>query len=246
MQLGADSVMPYHGTSSRDLEALLGFDSCTLANAIELLNVRLRNEGYANGDVVKCLFPNLPPVAGYAVTARMRSSSPPVDGHCYYDHIEWWRHLETMPAPRIVVMLDADNPPGSGALFGSLHARICMAMHCVAFVTNGAVRDLPGIERLGFQLFASGPAVSHAYAHVVDFGNPVEIGGLTIRPGDLLHADLHGILSIPAEEVSKLPALAARLLHEEQDFIRVCIDGDFSLERLANRIREHAEAQKCK
>jgi regulator of RNase E activity RraA len=238
--------MQHHGVSSRDLEALRRFDSCTLSNAIELLNVRLRNEGYVRGDVVRCLFPNLPPVTGRAVTARMRSSSPPVDGHCYYDHIEWWRHLETVPPPRIVVMLDADDPPGSGALFGSLHARICMAMHCVAYVTNGTVRDLPGIQRLGFQLFASGPAVSHAYAHVVDFGHPIEIGGLTIRPGDLLHADEHGILSIPAEAAGRLPALAAQLLHEEQDFIRVCIDGEFSIERLAQRLRQHAESQKCK
>ena len=101
----------------------------------------------------------------------MRSSSPPILGRCYYDHIEWWRYLASVPAPRIVVVLDADDPPGIGALFGELHARISMAMNSVAYITNGAVRDLPAIEKLGFQIFAGNSSVSHAYAHMVDFGH---------------------------------------------------------------------------
>lgn len=238
--------MPQTEILVKDLEALRGFDSCTLSNAIELLNLRLRNEGFVHGNAVSCMFPTLPPVAGYAVTARMRAASPPMNGHCYYDHIDWWRFMAAVPSPRIVVVQDADDPPGCGALFGGLHARICMAMRCVAYITNGAVRDLPAIARLGFQLFAAGPVVSHAYAHVVEFGQPVEIGGLTIRSGDLLHADRHGILSIPLDVAGRLPAIAAQLLNEEQDFIRMCIDGDFSIERLAAKIREHAEGQQCK
>lgn len=198
------------------------------------------------GNAPSCVFPALPPVLGYAVTGRMRASSAPVHGRCYYDHIEWWRYLETIPAPRVVVLRDADDPPGVGALFGSLHARICMALDCVAYITNGTVRDLGEIERLGFQLFAAGPAVSHAYAHVVEFGCPVEVGGLNVHPGDLLHADRDGVLSIPREVVNRLPAIAAQTLANEQDFIHLCLDGNFSIERLAEKIRAHAEGRKCK
>jgi len=233
------------GTLPEDLEALRRIDSCALSNAIGLLNVRPRNEGFIHG-TVHCMFPGLPAVVGYAVTGRMRSSSPPISGRCYYDHVEWWRYLASVPAPRIVVVFDADDPPGSGALFGELHARISMAMNSVAYITNGAVRDLPAIEKLGFQLFAGNSSVSHAYAHMVDFGHPIELGGLRIHSGDLLHGDFHGIQSIPLEIAKRLPALATEALRDEQAFIEMCIDGSFSVERLAAKIREHAEAQKCK
>jgi 4-hydroxy-4-methyl-2-oxoglutarate aldolase len=162
--------------AATDVEALRRFDSCTLSNAIELMNLRPRNEGYLREPVVSCKFPQLPPVAGFAVTGIIRSNSQPVHGHYYYDHIEWWRYVASVPAPRVLVLLDADDPPGAGALFGELHARISMALDCVAYISNGAVRDLPIIERLGFQLFAGSVSVSHAYAHVADFGREVKIG----------------------------------------------------------------------
>src|SRR5579872_5744851 len=141
-----------HNRSSllpEELEALVRIYSSTISNAIETLNVRPRNEGYIQ-DALSCMFPKLPPVAGYAVTGRMRSASPPVNGHSYYEHVEWWRFVESVPPPRIVVLLDADDPPGVGALFGELHARICMALKCVCYITNGRVRDLPPVENSGF------------------------------------------------------------------------------------------------
>jgi len=226
------------------LDALKHFDSCTLSNAIEELNLRPRNEGFIQRDTA-CMFRRLPPIAGFAVTARMRAATPPIEGRCYYDHIEWWRYLQTVPAPRIVVALDIDDPPGAGALFGEMHARICMALHCLGYITNGAVRDLPPIERAGFQLFAGSVSVSHSYAHVVDYGQPIEIGGLRIQSGDLLHADMHGVLSVPQEAAPRLPGIAARILRDEHALVETCLDGDFSIERLADRIREHTEKQIC-
>jgi len=230
---------------AEDIEALRRIDACTLANAIEVLNLRPRNEGFIQ-DTISCMFARLPPFAGYAAIGRMRSATPPISGHCYYDHIEWWHYLESVPPPRVIVLLDVDDPPGVGALFGELHARMCMALNCVAYITNGAVRDLPAIERLGFPLFAGNLSVSHAYAHVVDFGEPIEIGGLRIHSGDLLHGDVHGVQSVPLDAVKKLPGLATEVLRGEQAFIQMCMDGNFSIERLAATIREHAEAQKCK
>lgn len=192
------------------------------------------------------MFPKLPPVAGYAATGKIRSATPPVNGHCYYENVEFWQYVESMPAPRILVLEDADDPPGVGALFGELHARICMALNCTAYITNGAVRDLPLIENLGFQLFAGNVSVSHAYAHVAEFGRPVSIGGLRIHPGDLLHGDEHGVQSIPIEAAPRLPGIAAQVLRDERAFIEMCISGNFSVERLSAKIREHAEGRKCK
>lgn len=233
------------GVSPQDLDALRRIDSCTLSNAIETLNLRARNEGFIQRSL-SCIFPKLPPVVGHAVTGRMRASEPPITGHCYYDHIEWWQYVESVPPPRIIVLLDADDPPGVGALFGELHARIATALKCVAYVTNGAVRDVPGIERVGFQVFAGNISVSHAYAHVVDYGQPVRLGGQQIRSGDLLHGDMHGIVCVPPKAVKTLPAIVGQLLRDEQEFKEVLLDGSFSIDGLAAAIQKHAEAQKCK
>jgi regulator of RNase E activity RraA len=182
---------------------------------------------------------------GHAVTGRIRSYMPPITGKCYYDHIEWWRYLETVPAPRVVVLQDIDNQPGFGALFGEVHARICLALGCVAYITNGAVRDLQAIEPLGLQVFAGHVSVSHAYAHIVDFGEPIEIGGLKIKPGDIFHGDRNGIVSVPAQLADKLPAMAEQLQEEEKELFGLIDSPSFSVEKLGKSLQSHAERQRC-
>jgi 4-hydroxy-4-methyl-2-oxoglutarate aldolase len=223
--------------AAADLESLRRLDTCTVSNTIERFNLRLRNEGFIDGSV-RCLFPRQPPMLGYAVTGRIRSLLPPMTGGLYYDHIEFWNHVTTMPAPRVVVMEDVDREPGTGAFFGEIHASIARALGCVGYVTNGAVRDLAAVEAMEFQLFASRVAVSHAYAHIVEFGIPIEIGGLAIRPGDLLHGDRHGVLAVPLEVAAQIPRAADRLVADERRLIDLCQSPDFSLENLARVIRE--------
>ena len=123
-------------------------------------------------------------MVGYAVTARIRTAPTPTLVHNYFDRTDWWNHLLTVPEPRVIVVQDIDEQPGLGALLGEVHTNILRALGCVGAVTNGAVRDLPAVEAIGFHLFAGHAAVSHAYAHIVDFGSPVAVGGLTVRAGD--------------------------------------------------------------
>jgi 4-hydroxy-4-methyl-2-oxoglutarate aldolase len=236
--------MSLNGQPLNGLDQLRQFDTCTLANAIERLNIRPRNEGFMRGGAI-CQFPPLTPTVGHAVTGRIRSYMPPVTGKCYYDRIEWWQYLVTIPPPRVVVLQDVDNLPGFGALFGEVHARICRALGCVAYVTNGAVRDLDGIEPLDFQVFAGSAAVSHAYAHIVDFGEAVEIGGLEIKPGDILHGDRHGVLSVPPELVDKLPAVAGQIQSEEKELFALIESPEFSVEVLGARLQQFTEKQRC-
>ncbi|MGO9258840.1 MAG: RraA family protein [Bryobacteraceae bacterium] len=197
-----------------------------------------------NGGAI-CQFPHFPPVVGRAVTGRIRTYMPPIAGKCYYENIEWWRYLVTIPAPRVVVLQDCDNRPGFGALFGEVHARICRALACVAYVTNGAVRDLDGVESVGIQLFAGSVAVSHAYAHIVDFGDPVEIGGLQVQPGDILHGDRHGILSVPHELTGKLPSVAEQIQSEEKELFALTESPGFSVETLAAKLQHFAQRRPC-
>jgi 4-hydroxy-4-methyl-2-oxoglutarate aldolase len=228
------NMQPANGYLSPDtLERLRRFDTCTLSNAIERLNIWPRNEGFVQ-NAIHCRFPKLPPVLGRAVTATMRSSVTPVKGRCYYEHPDFWKYVASSRGPQILVIHDSDESLGVGALVGEAYARISRALGCVACVTDGAARDLTGIEALAYQVFSGSVAVSHAYAHVVEFGEPVEIGGMTISPGDLLHGDLHGVHLIP--QVGSLEVLAEEVLREDRELFELTERRDFSVATLTAKL----------
>ena len=173
---------------------------------------------------------------GYAATGRVHSTAVPVRGRCYHENMNWWRYVASLPEPRIMVLQDADERPGAGALVGELHASIGMAINCVGCVTNGAVRDIPAVQAAGFHLFAGNVAVSHQYAHVAEFGVPVEIGDWTISDGDLIHADQHGVHTIPLDIAAHIPEMAEQIHREEQNLVEYCRSGRFSLNGLERKL----------
>ena len=115
-----------------------------------------------------------------------------------------------------------------------------MALDCVGAVTNGAVRDLPAVAAAGFHFFARNASVSHSYVHIVEVGGPVEVGGLKVHPGDLLQGDCHGVLSIPMEIATDIPAVAERIADKERKLIGLCRVSDFSLAKLREVVKETA------
>jgi regulator of RNase E activity RraA len=221
------------------LEQLRRVGTCIVASTIELFGVRLQNTGFTTSGI-RCIFPELPPIAGYAATARIRSAKPPMEGRSYYRSTEWWNHIITIPEPRVVVIEDVDSPPGLGAFVGEVNANILMALGCTTLITNGAVRDLREVQPTGFQMFAGNVSVSHAYAHVFDFGGEVELGGLKIKPGTLLHGDRHGVLAVPMEIAAKIPAVAHDIMTRRQHLIGLCRSESFSIEELRRAIEETA------
>jgi 4-hydroxy-4-methyl-2-oxoglutarate aldolase len=223
--------------SKERLDALRGIDTCMVSNAIETFNVRLRNTGYADASI-RCMFKDLPPLVGYAATARLRTGDPPITGRIYHERSEWWNSILQVPTPRIAVVEDIDRPAGIGAFLGDMHAAILRALGCVGYVTNGAVRELPRVRETGFQLFAGSVAVSHAYAHIFDLGSVVRVGGLEVKPGDLLHGDQHGILTVPKEIVSEIPAAAGRLRQDERKIIDFCRSEECSVEKLSQMMNK--------
>jgi 4-hydroxy-4-methyl-2-oxoglutarate aldolase len=214
-----------------EFRSLKALDSCAVANAIERFHVQLRNEGYTE-DGVTCRFPEMPPVLGYAMTLKVRSGAPPTKGKVFFENTDWWNVLLAVPSPRILVVQDVDRTPGVGALVGEVHAAILQSLGCVGVVTNGAVRDLFRIQPLGFQMFSGSLSVSHAYSHLIRIGGAVQIGGLEISPGDLLHGDLHGIVRVPKELASRIPATAAALRQKEKEIIAYCQSPAFTVEGL--------------
>ena len=213
------------------LEALKKFDSPTLSNTIETFEVRPRDEGYMSMDI-RCLFPELGPMVGYATTGTIRSKHR-VSG----DQTALYQRVRDSPGPRVVVVQDMDDPPGHGSLWGEVNATIFGALGCAGCVTNGCVRDLKEARAMGFHFFARGPGVSHAYVRVESAGQPVTVGGLRVSPGDLIHADQHGVLLIPIEIAGELPAAAERVTAAEQSLLRWVRSSDFDADELIEKRR---------
>ncbi len=222
--------------TAEQLEALRRLDTCTVANTIEIFETRLFNEGFCDARI-RCLFPEHPPMVGYAVPIKIHCSTPPMQEHSYLDRTDWWNYILTIPAPRVVVAQDADPQRGLGSFLGEVHVNILLALDCVGAVTDGAVRDVQAVAATGFHFFAGNLSVSHAYAHIVSIGEPVEIGGLNIKPGDLLHGDRHGVLSIPREIAAEIPVAAKKIVERERRLIALCRSGEFSLEKLRAAVK---------
>jgi 4-hydroxy-4-methyl-2-oxoglutarate aldolase len=227
------SVAPprYSALTKEELQDLRQLDSCSIASAIERFQVQLRHEGFAEGGLV-CRYPYLPPVVGYAMTLRVRSSIPPSKGQPFLQSTEWWNAILAIPAPRVLVLQDMDRHPGAGALICDMQACVLKALDCTALVTNGAVRDLTRIEGLDFQMFSGATSVSNASSHIVDMGGRVQIGSLEISPGDLLHGDANGIVRIPRDLASRIPSTATALRKKDEEVINYCYSRECTVEGL--------------
>jgi len=213
--------------SADELERLRRYDTPTIANAIETFDIRPRTAGFASPEV-RCIFPQFGTMIGYAVTATCRAATPAAQP---YSRHGWWDAIAAAPSPRVAVIQDLDEPP-VGAFWGEVQSNIHRALGCAGAVTNGGVRDLREVEALGFQYYAGSVMVSHAYVTMVDYGNPVTIGGLDIYPGDLVHADMHGVQVIPPQIARDIPAACEAIIRKERTIIDLCQSAGFTLDAL--------------
>ena len=216
--------------TSQQVDALKKITSPSVANAIETFKVRPREQGNLSSDI-KALFPEMGPMVGYAVTAIIRAEPGPIEGHRASTY-GWWDFVQTIPAPRVIVVHDLDDPRGQGAQWGEVQANIHRALGCVGVVTDGSVRDLDEVRALNFQFCAAHVSVSHANVHMVDFGIPVKVGGVWIKPGDLVHADQHGVVTIPHEIAPQIPEAIAKVEADERKIISLCQAKDFTPDKL--------------
>ncbi len=181
--------------TSDQLAILQKVDSPTVANVIELFNVRSHAAGYGNRDL-KALYPEMPPAVGYAVTLTFRAAYPVESGVSYAGMPQIIADSRSTPEPRMVVFQDLDDPP-QAATYGEVMAASFQRFGFAGLITSGAARDIEQVRKLGFPCWASSVIVSHGYCRFPDFNVPVMVGGLQVKPGDLLHADANGIVQIP-------------------------------------------------
>lgn len=213
-----------------ELEALKHWPTCAISNGIELFNIRPRNEGFMLPEI-KCVFPDLGPMIGYAVTAVITADSS--EGRRIQPP-DWWEQIQKIPGPKVVVIHDIDRPV-LGSFWGEVNSNIYKVLGCVGTVTDGSVRDLNDVKELGFHFFSSCISVSHAYVHLVEVNIPVKVGGIIVKPGDLIMGDQHGVISIPMEIARDLPKAAQLVADWERRVINFCRSRDFSLDGLKER-----------
>ncbi len=214
------------------LAELRTFPSPAIANGIETLGVRPRETGYMDAGV-RCMFPELGIMIGYAATATIRAREP---GEASKDR-ELWAHVSSLPEPRIVVVQDLDDPPGFGSYWGEVNSTIYSAFGAIGVITNGCVRDLDEMKAKPFFAFAGSVCVSHANVHVVDVGVGVQISGLKVQPGDLLLGDQHGVISIPVEIADKVPKAVRGVEKSERGVIDLFSAPDFDPDKFIRDVK---------
>jgi regulator of RNase E activity RraA len=202
-------------------------DTCSIANAVDSLKVRLQNEGFSGPGVISRT-PGLGPMVGRAVTLKVRSSEPPMKGGFYLDQPDWWERYEPSPVPRILVIEDMDERPGRGALVGPVHACILKAMGFVGVVTSGAIRGVTKFGDIGLHAFSANLSPAHSYCHVVEAGGRVTVADVAIAEGDIIHGDANGFVNVPMAIAEKVREVAAQFRGREQRICRYCTTEDFS------------------
>jgi 4-hydroxy-4-methyl-2-oxoglutarate aldolase len=225
--------------TATQLEQLRRIDSPTIANAIETFGVRPHTSGFMGMDI-KCLMPELGTMVGYAVTVTADSQT---DGEPF-DPKVWWdvlNAIEASPKPAVLVFQDIGPRPSHSCHFGDGMASITSRLGGIGLITNGGVRDLAGVRALGFRFFAAGVVVSHGNFRVVSTGQPVEVSGVRIEPGDLIHADENGVVLVPAEIGARVIDAANAVSAEEAEIIGYYRSDAFSLAEIGRRLGIRSE-----
>ena len=204
------------------LNKLRTFDTPTICNLVELFEVRPRNTGYMDARIKAC-FPEMPPVVGFAATATHRSAGPPRQGDSYASLEAQAERFGELSSPPIVVFQDLDDPPAA-ANFGEVMCSVYQSFGAVGLITSGAGRDLDQVRAINFPVFTNGTICAHGYTHIPQIHVPVHVGGITIYPNDLLHADCNGVTTIPLEIAAEMAGIGDEFAAAEA-VILACVQG---------------------
>jgi 4-hydroxy-4-methyl-2-oxoglutarate aldolase len=224
--------------SSKTLEKLANYDTPTICNVIELFDIRPNDRGYMDGRI-RAAFPEFKPAVGFAATAKFCSTSTPSAYATLQEQLELF---EQLPGPAFVVFQDL-NEPSIGATFGEVMCSTYKAFGSVGLITSGGGRDLLQVQALGYPVFTGSTICSHAYCQILDVGKPVNVGGLAVSTGDLLHGDANGVTSIPVSLASEIADVAGEFIAAEAHVIDYTkSDGPKSIKEFAARRAAMGEA----
>lgn len=234
--VGERSMMKEH---DRIIEELRKISTPIVYDAIEKFNVRSSTQGYTDSSI-RSIFPSLGVLIGYACTGKIVGVLPKAEGERSVPSKEVWRYVSECRKPSVMVIQDLDDEPRRACAWGDYSASIFTALGCRGAITNGYVRDIEVVEPIGFQLFAKSPIAGHGHIRYVEIDTPVKIGGLIVKPGDLIHADQHGVVIIPDEiPLGDLLRVVKNCLESEGKVIDYCKSPEFTLDGLFREVDEH-------
>lgn len=224
-----------------DLDLLRQWDTPTICNALELIVPARRGRGFTLVPMV-CADPSLPPICGLARTGQIRAASP--SGRTKEEdraaRIGWYEYVAATDLPTVVVIEDLDATPGYGAFWGEVNTAIHKALGVQGCVTSGSFRDLDMLAT-GFQILGGMVNPSHAFVHVVDYGREVVVHGMPCVHDEVVHADRHGAVVIPAEAVRALPAAIDLCARRERVILDLARRDDFTIEALKEALAKSDE-----
>lgn len=218
--------------NSELLSFLESVDSPTVANAIELMELRDRTEGFLSGEI-RCVFPDLKPMVGLALTVQMSSTPGPVASREGYWAL--WEALEQRKEPSIIVIQDVSGTPERVAYAGEMMSRIAQKLGARGIVTDAGLRDIAEVRDLGVHYFMRYPVVSHGNFEVVTVNEEIVIGGEPIHPGDILHGDQNGIVIVPEKSLAEIQTLVESIRTREAEDMDYISSPSFNLESFRNK-----------
>jgi regulator of RNase E activity RraA len=228
--------------SPSQLDFLRSIDTPTVCNLIEMVAPERRGHGYTVKHL-HCPFPDLPPMVGFAKTVTFRTKDKVPLGEAGYmqKRLDYLDYVAGAPQPAVMIMHDLDGEHmGYGAFWGEVQSNVHKALGALGVVTDGSIRDIPQWAP-GFQALAGSIGPSHASVHLQSFDEPVTVAGMTVRPGDLIHADGHGAIVVPPETAEDLPAACDLLTRREAVILDVARSEDFSIDALKAAMSRSAE-----
>ena len=214
------------------LDLLRSVDTPTVCNAIEVVQGKRGFKGFTRGTMLHCK-PGEPAMVGYARTATISGLAPPNEEQSVIRarRLEYFRAMADGQGPTIAVVEDSDYPNCIAGWWGEVHVAVHKGLGMAGAVTNGVMRDLDVIDE-GFPILAGSVGPSHGFVHVESLGNPVNIMGLRVSQGDLVHADRHGALVIPENTIVKLADAIQTVIDNEAIILGPARQPDFTIEKL--------------
>lgn len=218
--------------SAETLALLRRTDTPTVCNALEHVMGGRTAEGFTKTPTV-CADPSLPPIVGFARTARIRASSPAEKPAAEVRalRMQYYEYVAGGDGPNVAVIEDADWPHCIGGFWGEMQVAQHKGLGVAGTLTNGVLRDLGMLDE-GYQVVAGSVGPSHAFVHVTEIDVPVTVFGMRVRPGDLVHADRHGAVVIPAQHIEKMPAAIEIVIRKEQPILKAARAPGFTVEKL--------------
>lgn len=212
------------------LSLLKQVDTPTVCNAIEGAQGKRGFNDFTRGTMLAS-DPLAPAMVGYARTAKIAAVAPPAEPPevIRERRMAYYRHMAKGPRPAVTVIEDVDFPDCIGAYWGEINTTVHKGLGLSGALTNGVMRDLGDLPD-GFPVVAGSVGPSHGFVHVREIGTPVTIFGLRVNDGDLIHADRHGAVVIPADIVDRLEHAIAKLLDTERLILDPAREEDFDLE----------------